>query len=130
NKDRPASIADFVEKALSALHHNVHLLVIDLFPPGRHDPQGIHGAIWGSFDTVDDFPPEDKPLTLAAYVAGKLPEADLETVARGAPLPDMPLFLQPGRYVYVPLEATYQAAYRGVPAYWRSVVEGQEEPPG
>lgn len=37
----------------------------------------------------------------------------------------MPLFLCPDRSVNVPLEATYQAAYRGVPAFWREVLEGR-----
>jgi hypothetical protein len=35
----------------------------------------------------------------------------------------MPLFLHAERYVSVPLETTYQAAYRGVPAFWRAVLE-------
>ena len=41
------------------------------------------------------------------------------------PLIDMPLFLDPDRYIYVPLEATYLAAYRGMPAFWREVLEGR-----
>jgi len=36
----------------------------------------------------------------------------------------MPLFLAPDRYVDVPLEATYQAAHSGMPAFWRNVLEG------
>ncbi|MGD0446946.1 MAG: hypothetical protein ABSA39_23665 [Edaphobacter sp.] len=32
----------------------------------------------------------------------------------GAVLPDMPLFLEPGAYVNVPLEATYNAAFDGI----------------
>ena len=35
----------------------------------------------------------------------------------------MPLFLEPELYVNVPLEATYQAAYRGVPRRWKTVLE-------
>jgi hypothetical protein len=35
----------------------------------------------------------------------------------------MALFLRPDRYIYVPLEATYEAAYRGVPRFWREVLE-------
>jgi hypothetical protein len=35
----------------------------------------------------------------------------------------MPLFLTEELYVNVPLEATYQAAYRGVPKRWRDVLE-------
>jgi hypothetical protein len=37
----------------------------------------------------------------------------------------MPLFLRPDRYVFVPLEPTYQAAYRSMPPFWRNVLEGQ-----
>jgi hypothetical protein len=43
----------------------------------------------------------------------------------GAALPDMPLFLRPDRYVNVPLATTYDAAYRGMPAFWRGVLEGR-----
>ena len=34
----------------------------------------------------------------------------------------MPLFLLPDEYVLVPLEATYQAAWEAVPAFWRTVL--------
>jgi hypothetical protein len=37
----------------------------------------------------------------------------------------MPLFLHADRYVNVPLEATYQEAYRGLPAFWREVLKGR-----
>jgi hypothetical protein len=37
----------------------------------------------------------------------------------------MPLFLRSDRYIPAPLEATYQAAYRGVPAFWQDVLEGR-----
>jgi hypothetical protein len=35
----------------------------------------------------------------------------------------MPLFLASGWYVNVPLEATYQAAWRGVPRRFREVLD-------
>lgn len=124
NKDRASSVAQFVAKAHAALQHGCHLLVIDLFLPGPHDPLGMHGAIWESFDPEEPIRSEDNPLTLAAYVAGALPEAYLEPAAVGDALPDMPLFLQPDWYVNVPLERTYQEAYRGVPAVWRQALEG------
>jgi len=37
-------------------------------------------------------------------------------------LPEMPLFLSADVYVPVPLEATYQTAWKGLPAYWREVL--------
>ncbi|MBI3463028.1 MAG: hypothetical protein HY000_08220 [Planctomycetes bacterium] len=66
--------------------------------------QGFHMLI------VDVLPP-----IVTAYV---------EPAAIGAALPDMPLFLDAGHYVYVPLEATYESAWQGLPHRWRSVIEG------
>jgi hypothetical protein len=123
NKDRPQSVRDFVEKAIAALRAGCHLLVVDLFAPGRHDAHGIHGAIWEYFDPDDYLPPADRPLMLAAYEALDMPQAYLEPIAIGDELPSMPLFLQPARHILAPLEATYQTACRGVPEYWRGVLE-------
>ena len=38
-------IRAFVEKATEALWRGYHLLIVDLQPQGRRDPNGIHGAI-------------------------------------------------------------------------------------
>ena len=70
--------------------------------------------------------PDDEPLTLASYAAGPRIEVYLEHIAIGKALPEMPLFLRAERYVNVPLETTYQEAYRGVPAFWRGIVEEHE----
>ncbi len=126
NKDRASSISEFVDKVHSALHHGCHVLVIDLFRPGPYDPHGVHGAVWEAFDPEDYVPPADKPLMLASYAAAALPEAYLTPVAVGDALPAMPLFLRPDWHIDTPLEPTYAAAYRGLPAYWRGVLEGRE----
>jgi len=34
--------------------------------------------------------------------------------------------LSPDRYVNVSLEPTYHEAYRGMPGFWRDVIEGRE----
>jgi hypothetical protein len=127
NKDRPQSVEDFADKALSALDRGVHLLLVDLFPAGRCDPQGMHGVIRQRLDPVAE-PydlPAAEPLTLASYVAGPRVDMYLEHLRVGAVLLEMPLFLRPDRYVNVPLEPTYQAAYRGMPAFWRNVLEAR-----
>jgi hypothetical protein len=127
NKDRARHVEEFAAKAVSALDVGVHLLLVDLFPPGPHDPHGMHGVLLqrlGQSDEPYDLP-ADEPLTLAGYAAGPQVEVYLEHVAVGAALPDMPLFLRPDRYVDVPLGPTYQAAYGGMPAFWREVLEGQ-----
>jgi hypothetical protein len=127
NKDRKFSLDRFVDKAVSALRQNYHLLIVDLFPPGSHDPKGIHGAIWAAVDGVeaDNYSqPPDGPLTLAAYEAKPAPTAFVESVQVGSVLPEMPLFVERGWYVNVPLEPTYMQAWRGMPERWRSVIEG------
>jgi hypothetical protein len=126
NKDRARHVREFVNKAENALRLGIHLVLADLFPPGRHDPRGIHGAIAKRFGTDEDEPPEEEPLTLAAYAADRPPEAYVEHFAVGAALIEMPLFLTPQRYINVPLEPTYMAAYQGMPAFWRKVLEAPE----
>jgi hypothetical protein len=99
NKDSVHAAEDFARKAVDFLLAGVHLLIVDLFPPGPRDPQGIHKLIW---DRLCDEPfalPPDKPLTLAAYEAGPETVAYVEPVAVGDPLPDMPVFFAPGRHV-------------------------------
>jgi hypothetical protein len=127
NKDRARHVGDLVDKAVSALNRGVHVLLVDLFPPGQHDPSGIHGCILQALEQTDESYdlPGGAPLTLASYVAGLPVEIYLVHLAVGASLAEMPLFLRPDRYVNVPLEPTYQAASRGMPAFWRDVLEGR-----
>jgi hypothetical protein len=111
NKDSKHAIRSFSRKAAEFLFAGVHLLIVDLFPPSKRDPQGVHKLIW---DRIRDEPfelPQDKPLTLAAYSAGATITGYIEPVAVGDTLPDMPIFLTPDRYVPCPLESTYQASW-------------------
>lgn len=123
NKGSRHALRAFVEKTVELLEANIHLLVLDLFPPGPRDPQGIHAAIWSEIQDHDFQLPPDKPLTLASYSAGDLQRAFIEPVAVGDELPPMPLFLEAERYVPVPLEATYRTAFAAVPKRWRDVLE-------
>lgn len=127
NKASRHALRSFVEKAAEALYRGYHLLILDLQPPTVRDPQGIHGAIWDEIGSGGYSAPPDKPLTLVAYEASIPKRAYIEPVAVGDVLSDMPLFLEPEAYVNVPLEATYLAAYRGVPLRWRRVLESDPE---
>ncbi|HEX7379528.1 MAG TPA: hypothetical protein VF278_20565 [Pirellulales bacterium] len=42
--------------------------------------------------------------------------------AVGDDIPEMPLFVGAGRYINVPLEATYSAAFVGVPDVWKAAL--------
>ncbi len=123
NKRARQAIQSFADKAMEALYRGYHLLIVDLFPPGPRDPQGIHAVIWSAISDESFEMPRGEPLTLVAYSAGPRKIAYIEPTAVGRELIDMPLFLTPEGYVNVPLEATYRAAYRGVPRKWREVLE-------
>jgi hypothetical protein len=128
NKDSRHAIRAFARKAVELLQAGVHLLIVDLFPPGRRDPQGIHKVIW---DRLRDEPftlPSDKRLTVVAYAADNETIAYVEPVAVGDPLPDMPVFLTADRYVPCPLEATYQTAWEQFPAPLKGPLESPPPP--
>jgi hypothetical protein len=123
NKDSRHAIRAFARKAVALLYAGIHLLIVDLFPPGRRDPQGIHKVIWDRLHEEPFTLPPDKPLTLAAYVVGTETVAYIEPVAVGDALPDMPIFLTADRYVQCPLETSYQTAWEQVPAPLREPLE-------
>ena len=115
NKSSQVEFRNLVEKSSDLIRQGVHLLVIDLFPPGKRDPQGIHQAIWDQFKEADLELPTDKPLTLASYDAGLDYVAYVEFIEVNDVLPDMPLFLRPAVYVLAPLESSYEAAWAAFP---------------
>jgi len=123
NKDSTRAFKDFLNKAFFLLEERIHLLIIDPFPPGKRDPQGIHAAIWDEADESAFQLPPGKPLTLVSYECDLTTRAYVETVGVGDPLPDMPLFLEPEENLMVPLEATYSAAFAVMPQRWRKVIE-------
>lgn len=87
NKDRPRSVADFVDKAVAAVRQGIHVLVVDLFAPGPHDPHGLHSLIWEDYGDKLDAPPCDKPSHVGVVpgqdAAGGL--SGVRTTGRTAP---------------------------------------------
>jgi hypothetical protein len=128
NKDSRHAARALVQKAGELIFGGVNLLVIDLFPPGTRDPQGVHGLIW---DEITDQPPFElppgKPLTVAAYQAAPTRTAYVEPVAVGDRLPDMPLFLYEEGYVNVPLEETYETTWNALPVEIRALFGPQAQ---
>lgn len=123
NKDSQHAVRSFTRKAVEFLLAGVNLLIVDLFPPSKRDPQGVHKLIW---DRIKDEPfelPADKPLTLAAYSVGTVITGYIEPVAVGDVLPDMPIFLTADRYVPCPLEATYLASWDVYPKVLKAELE-------
>jgi hypothetical protein len=123
NKHSQRTIGDFLDQVMAALRAGYHVMVIDLFPPGRCDPSGMHGAIWEDIPSEPGQALADCPLTLASYCARVPLTAYVEPVSVGCTLPDMPLFLTPDHSISLPLAETYMAAWHGVPQRWRRVIE-------
>jgi hypothetical protein len=130
NKASRAELRVFVQKSADLVRQGVHLLLIDLFPPGPRDPAGVHKAVWDEFQEEDFERPADKPLTVAAYDAGPPRVAYVEFLAVADPLPEAPLFLEPEYYVPAPLETTYATAWAGFPAVLKGLLEAPAPPPG
>jgi hypothetical protein len=128
NKDRRHSLQSFVDKAIDLIQQQVNLLIIDPFPPGPHDPQGIPKAILDELTGLPFELPPDKPLTLSAYQVEPVRTVYVEPIAVGDRLPDMPLFLYDERYVLVPLEETYQTTWNVLPAELRNLLEPPPAP--
>jgi hypothetical protein len=125
NKSSKGAFGQFVRKAGEFLRGGIHLLVIDLFPPGRLDPKGIHPAIWDEFAEEPFDPPPGKPLTVASYSVGEVKVAYVEPLGAGDPLPELPLFLTPSTYIPAPLETTYRTTWDVCPLPLRQAVEGR-----
>jgi hypothetical protein len=125
NKNSRDGLYSFVRKSLDLLNQGIHLLIVDLLPPTKRDPQGIHGAIWEEIcDEAFELPP-DKPLTLVSYSAGPPKQAFVEPIAVGERLASMPLFLTADTYIPVPLEETYCRTWSLCPEPMRELVEAR-----
>lgn len=126
NKYSDTAIRRFIEEMEEALERGCHLLVIDPHPPTARDPQGLHARFWSDiFGQPESIGiTDEQPLSIMAYRSDVVPNAYVTPFAVGDPVPEMPLFLDPDRYVNVPLEQTYQAAWNCVPERWKRVIEG------
>lgn len=123
NKDRASSVEAFARKAFDSVRVGVHFALIDLFPPTLYDrPEGLAGVTARAcgFSGLD--PAEGLPLWIASIDAGP-PHLYAEPLAVGREWVELPLFYKAGRYVNVPLAATYAAAWAATPRRWREVIE-------
>ena len=129
NKSTIEALGMLVSKTCNALRLGIHVLLVDLYPPGPKDPRGLHALIWESLGgelpaqsatsslaavSYEAAPPSTEPPQLRAYI---------EPLSVGESLPPMPLFLDRGQHVLTPLEETYQLAFDALPARWRTVLE-------
>jgi hypothetical protein len=118
DKSHQRALDCFLLDTYNLFDTGVPMLILDLIPPGPLDPNGTPGIISDKIFNEPFCLPAEQPLTLASYMAGSR-RTIIEVVAIGESLPEMPLFLSSERYVNVPLEATYLAAWSAVPRRWQ-----------
>lgn len=125
NKSDSAELGALVEKTVVTLSKGVHVVLVDLHPPGPCDPDGIHNLIWKEIGEEPLPLPAARPLVVASYLSRGSITCFVEPRAVGERLPDIPLFLTPALHVAIPLEPTYEAAFHSLPAHLRGEVGGE-----
>ncbi|MBI4615835.1 MAG: DUF4058 family protein [Planctomycetes bacterium] len=114
NKDSDRRARNFEEKILVCLASGLHVLVVDVLPPTGPAP-GFAAAVareLGSASLPEEgraatsFECQPSPATVRIYH---------RSMRVGDPLPEVPLFLEPGRHIEIPLETTYSSALRRLP---------------
>lgn len=129
NKSTLEDLGLLVNRTCNALRLGIHVLLVDLHPPGPRDPHGLHAVIWESLG--GEAPPFDpsRPLLAVSYEAtGRAADSQslrayVEPLSVGARLPEVPLFVHPAQCLLTPLEAIYAEAFAALPPRWQSVLE-------
>src|SRR5437660_5054071 len=83
NKSSRHAIRSFLDKTVAALDGGIHLLLVDVHPPGPRDPHGIHGVLLNEIGPEDYALNRERPMTVAAYVGGAVVEAFVAHFAVG-----------------------------------------------
>jgi len=124
-KESRHAIRSFVEKTTQLIWQGIHVLIIDLFPPNKRNPQGIHGIIVEEYNDTPFVLPACKPLTMVSYESNSQITAYVEPLAIGDTLPAMPLFLAPGNHVLINLERTYMETWEVSPQPLKQMVTSE-----
>ncbi len=119
NKDRPESRRAFLDKCAAYLREGVSVVIVDIVTSRRHN---FHAALIELFNGSEAaMRAVASDLYAVAYrvrLIGKRTQLEAwpETLALGAPLPTMPLWLTESLCVPLELEAAYQTAcsYAGI----------------
>ena len=132
NKANAESLGMLVNKPCNALRSGIHVLLIDLHPPGKRDPEGLHAVVWECMggDVSEDVEATPAALSYEAVPRGEdFPQvkAHIEPLAVGQSLPDMPLFLDNAEFVMAPLQVTYDTAFNALPQRWQDVLATNRE---
>ena len=128
NKASIESLGMFVSKTCNALRMGIHVMLVDLHPPTRRDPDGIHAVIWESLGGETSDSGVRAGRLAASYES--VPQTDqfpkvnayLEPLHVGGVIPDIPLFLDGGNFVSTPLQAAYDSAFEALPGRYQEIL--------
>ncbi len=119
-------------KITGMIEEGIHVLLVDVLPGTTHAPESFHQSIWHKMQPGSDEQRNDpkKPLTIVSYECSLASggNAYIEEFAIGDALPTMPIFLLPGHFLNIPLEATYNSAFSAMPLRWRTVMDSGTPP--
>jgi len=127
NKHSGLAFGKFREKVHYLIRHGIQVMIIDLFPPGKFDPQGISRGLQIESDSIVPAVTNDEPLSLVSLRVTDHVSGFVELCAVGQDVPTMPLFLSDERYVNVPLNDSYIQAWSSLPNPWKEIVEGRRQ---
>ena len=117
NRSGPAALEATRDKLLLLLQQRIHVLLLDLFPIGPHDPEGICGLIAEACGSEPLPLPTGYDRVLASYRATIPAEAALYPLRVGDDLPPMTLPLLGEESVTIALETSYTDALAILPPF-------------
>ncbi|MBI4604199.1 MAG: DUF4058 family protein [Planctomycetes bacterium] len=126
NKISRARAEQFLRKTVGLLDRGIHVVMLDLHDPTNLVPRGFHILIADDLGHEASQPPADRPLSAVTYqvLDGGAVRAHFVPLKVGDSMPEMPVFLTLHEFLRLPLEATYNEAYRSVPWKFREALEG------
>jgi len=114
----------FVQRTQDAISSEFFVAVADAFPQSRPARDSLRTGASNAVANIGRSAGVGKWLGVASFSGdGK---SQLESMSVGAPLPDLTLFLAPGKCVNVALETAYLAAWNGLPKILQRMVEGAD----
>ena len=123
NKHSGLAFRKFREKIQNLIENGIQILIVDLFPPGSFDPDGIPRGLQIESNSVVPAVTKDEPLSFLSLRVSDHISGFVELSAIGRDVPTMPLFLNADRYVNVLLNDSYEAAWHSVPQPWQKMIE-------
>ena len=113
----------FREKVHFLIERGIQILIIDPFPPGTFDPEGIARGLQIESESIVPKAMNDEPLSFLLLRVSDHVSGFVEFGSVGKDVPTMPLFLNSERYVNIPLNDSYTEAWTSFPRPWQELLE-------